>query len=408
MPSFPFTDVGFKPTSAFNNHVDFATAQSFELSSALGHLKKQFSPFGSLTSLQKPASVSDTLPFFSSRGPYTNAHYCGFPSSSSSALTHPISTPRSRIRTGLICAGVVSERVFLNQSWFSNVFDICLVCQRNPDKLQLSRRIFPHARHIADARSLLKSLRLQPLQLDLLVCSFPCTDERPQQDLYDYPPTTTADLFRGHLRFQLMDDTGATMVVDENVPPHAHYWQHHDTVRLKARAHGLHSRVFFFDVANVGTATSRERWIHFSSRFLLPAHIDIAQLSGMSSFSRPVSEVLEPAGSNPSDLWITDSNVARGVHADALHNTRWNGSCTVDHATVHIAMRTYTYPSTATLPPHTSEHLVHLSCALPTYSWLTPELSTSLPQHDLWSYCPTPHTTLAASQSMLRYIRRVC
>ena len=216
-----------------------------------------------------------------------------------------------------------------------------------------------------DARSLLASLRSQPLQLDLVVCSFPCTDETILQGLNNYPPSSTADLFRGPLRFQLMDATNASMIVDENVPPHSQSWQHHDAVRMKAHVLGLNSRVSYLDVTNVGAATSRERWIHFSSRFPLPAHVDIAQLSGMSSLSKPVSDILEPAASIPSTYWITDANVAHGLLDDAFHSTQWHGTRIVDHATVHIAMRTYTYPTSATIPPHISEHLVRLSCALP-------------------------------------------
>ena len=192
-----------------------------------------------------------------------------------------------------------------------------------------------------------------------------CNTDTLVLDLNRYPISTTADWFRGPLRFPIMDDTNASMIVDENVPPHPKSWQHHDAVRMQAQALGLHSRASYLDVSHVDTAPSRTLWIHSSSRSSLPARIDIAHLSGMSSLSKPVSDILEPTASIPSSYWINDAHVANCLIYYAFHHTQWHGTRSVDHATVHICMRTYIHPTTAIIPPHISEHIVRLSCALP-------------------------------------------
>ena len=153
-----------------------------------------------------------------------------------------------------------------------------------------------------------------------------------------------------------MDATDASMIVDENVPPHPKSWQHHDAVRMQAQALGLHSRASYLDVSHVDTAPSRTFWIHSSSRSSLPARIDIAHLSGMSSLSKPVSDILEPTASVPSSCWINDAHVANCLIDDAFHHTQWHGTRSVDHATVHICMRTYIYPTTARRPDPSPRH----------------------------------------------------
>ena len=137
------------------------------------------------------------------------------------------------------------------------------------------------------------------MKLDVIMASFPCTDETPLRLLNLYPPTSTADIFRNDLRFEIMSTAGAQLFMEENVPPHAGSWQHHESLRARAKERGLHSAVTYLDAASVGAATSRIRWFHFLSVAPLPHSLDLASLSKLSGTSIPVAAYLSPPRAHP-------------------------------------------------------------------------------------------------------------
>ena len=218
--------------SDFENHISLLTALPFSWDAILSKLAELFPPLRS-KQVSRPTHVADTIAPTSltlrsgnqarSMSPYS-AHY----------RSHAPQAPSTeRLRLGIVCAGVVSERTFVDLPWFDHNFDVEMICERDSSKLTLAWSKFPDALFVEYARTLPLVLRRCQMTLDVIMASFPCTDETPLRLLNQYPTTATADLLRGNLRFEIMSESGAQLLIEENVPPHACSWQHHDAIRTR-------------------------------------------------------------------------------------------------------------------------------------------------------------------------------
>ena len=350
--------------SDFENHISLLTASPFSWDAELTKLAEVFPPLRAKP-VSRPSHVKDSVnltsinPWFSDNSdtssPYA-AHYRSHVRQASSAHC---------LRLGIVCAGVVTERIFVELPWFEQNFEIVLICERDSSKLSLARSKFPDACFVAEARQLPQVLRRTRLKMDVIMASFPCTDETPLRLLNDYPPTETADLFRSELRFEIMAVAEAKLLIEENVPPHEGSWRYHEAVRTRAKEHGLHSTVAYLDAASVGAATSRTRWFSFLSVTPLPPTIDLAALSKLSTTSAPVHANLSPSESIPTPLWISDRNVDAGFHGHEFHSTNWHAKNNPALTSLRAAMRDHAYPTAAKLWPHLHEQICVLAFSLP-------------------------------------------
>ena len=349
--------------SDFENHISLVTALPFSWDSALTKLTELFPSLRSKP-VSRPNHIADTVEstsinFWSedtsrTPSPYS-AHY----------RSHDHQPPSAqRLRLGIVCAGVVSERVFVDVPWFGQNFEVVMICESDSSKLSLARSKFPDALFVSDARKLPRVLRRHRMKLDVVMASFPCTDETPLRLLNLYPTTSTADLFRSDLRFQIMSTAGAQLLIEENIPPHVGYWQHHESIRKRAKDHGLYSAVTYLDSASVGAATSRIRWFNFLSVTPLPQSLDLASLSKLSGTSIPVQAYLSPPETIPSHLWISDRNVDAGFHSNEYHSSNWQAKLSPALTTLRTAMRDHAYPNVVTLWPHLHEQICDLACSI--------------------------------------------
>ena len=355
-----------RASTDFENLFSMLTCLPFNWDETLAAITQSFPPLKGKSILKRPASVSNTLPTKSGNTTVSPALILQYQlpntldgTTDSAALA---SVPTVRIRTGIICAGVTSERVFAQEAWFRRAFDVCLICESDSSRLNMARTTFPNARLHQDVRTLPAALSQTPLTLDLLVVSFPCVDETLLKALNGYQDTSTADLFRGPLRYQLLELTKARLLVEENTPPHSHSSGHHSMVHQTAMSRGLHSVPTILDSASIGCATSRQRWIHWLSPQPLPRHLDAAVLSTMSSVSTSVASVLQPAPSVPRELWITDANVTKGVIPRTFNRACWHATRSPRLAICHNALRSFPLATDALLAPHLHEQITLLAC----------------------------------------------
>ena len=375
----PLADV-----SDFENHISLITALPFSWDAALAKLTELFPPLRS-TPVTRPSHVADSIrpKSLMHRSETQSLNQSSYSTRYRSQVHHAPSS--QRLRLGLVCAGVVSERVFIDLPWFAQNFEIVLICERDSSKLALARSTFPDALFIGDARTIPRMLRRRNMKLDVIMASFPCTDETPLRMLNLYPTTHTADLFRGDLRFEIMSESGAQLLIEENVPSHAESWTHHERIRARATEHGLYSITTYLDAASVGAATSRIRWFNFLSVKPLSHSLDLAAISKLSSTSTPVKAYLSSPENLPSNLWITDVNVDAGLHSNEYHSTNWHRKSMNALTTLRTAMRAHAYPNDVSLWPHLHEQICVLafsfqspvSLGLDAQGHLTPDFGCS-------------------------------
>ena len=178
--------------SDFENYISLVTALPFSWDSDLTKLTEIFPPLRSKP-VSRPNHIADTVEstsinFWSedtsrTPSPYS-AHY----------RSHDHQPPSAqRLRLGIVCAGVVSERIFVDLPWFAVNFEVVMICESDSSKLSLARSKFPDALFVSDARKLPRVLRRHRMKLDVVMASFPCTDETPLRLLNLHPTTSTAD-----------------------------------------------------------------------------------------------------------------------------------------------------------------------------------------------------------------------
>ncbi|MEO0804593.1 MAG: hypothetical protein AAFY57_20380, partial [Cyanobacteria bacterium J06642_2] len=182
-----------------------------------------------------------------------------------------------------------------------------------------------------------------------------------------------------------MAESGAQLLIEENVPPHSESWEHHARIRARALEQGLYSVTTYLDAASVGAATSRIRWFHFLSVKPLTHSLDLAAISKLSCTSTPVKAYLSPPETIPSNLWITDVNVDAGIHSQDYHSTNWHRKSMNALSTLRTALRAHAYPNDVSLWPHLHEQICVLAFSfqspvilgLDAESHLTPAFGTS-------------------------------
>ena len=188
----------------FDLNYSLLTTRLFSWDESLVALSQHIPPLKGNSVLKRPPTVSDTLPC--RLDPPSTTHTIAVVSKYDYVHQAPmirksahITSHASRIRTGIVCAGVVTERVFAQDSWFRSTFDVQLICERDTSRLELARSVFPNAVLVKDVRQLPAYLRSNPMNLYFIMASFPCVDETPLRSLNGYHDTETADLFRGDL-----------------------------------------------------------------------------------------------------------------------------------------------------------------------------------------------------------------
>ena len=207
------------------------------------------------------------------------------PRSPLSAYVTASSSTSQRRRLAILCAGVCSERVFADESWFCD-FEVVLIAERRPELAALARTRFPNAVIVNDVRkipALVKSGELN-VKAECGMVSFDCQSESKLKDLNHYDDWESAPDFRGPLRFKIMDALNMTHLLEENVPPNSKTAAHFTEIRRLAPKYGYHTQIDICDAAYMGARTSRLRAILKTTRNDQPlCDWNVAALSGLSS-----------------------------------------------------------------------------------------------------------------------------
>ena len=114
-------------------------------------------------------------------------------------------TRETRHRLALFCAGVCSERILQKLSWWN--FEVVLIVEIDDSLSLFAKSHFPRATMVSDIRAITELVNSGQLRLkaDVGMATFPCQSQSALKDLNGYADLHTADLFRGHLRFKIMD-----------------------------------------------------------------------------------------------------------------------------------------------------------------------------------------------------------
>jgi len=121
---------------------------------------------------------------------------------------------------------------------------------------------------VPDIRSIPKLVNSGKLRLkaDIGMATFPCQSQSVLKELNGYSDLNTADLFRGSLRFEIMDLLNIKYLVEENVPPNPKTTEDYNLIKAQAENLGYRTQVDFADAACFGGGQSRLRAILLTTK----------------------------------------------------------------------------------------------------------------------------------------------
>ena len=107
---------------------------------------------------------------------------------------------------------------------------------------------------VSDIRSIPELVNSGQLRLkaDVGMATFPCQSQSVLRELNGYSDLSTADLFRGPLRFEIMDLLKTKFLVEENVPPNPNTTDDYNLITVQAENHGYRTQVDIADAACFG------------------------------------------------------------------------------------------------------------------------------------------------------------
>ncbi|EGB02416.1 hypothetical protein AURANDRAFT_68904, partial [Aureococcus anophagefferens] len=167
-----------------------------------------------------------------------------------------------------------------------------------------AKETFPDAQALNDIRKVNEDIeqdKLNIVEFDLLVCSFPCYKNTQLRDENGGSYHPSGDLFTEE-QMKFISLIKPKHVLNEMTPTRVDYYQEHDAVVKELRAMNYFVETDQVDCCTLGDLQSRFRWFALASTSPIKS-FDVCKDSGMSCFPKGLDQILQDEDTIPGSLY---------------------------------------------------------------------------------------------------------